>query len=349
MDSLIQEGGIGWLGSENRRVSFYIEPDYDLLFDDEERKVSQTNVETLFPDVQGRYDFMTLSKQTGMTAKALSDRLWQGVWDSSIVNDSFGSVRKGLETQFEIPNAVNHASISVRRSRRSSYGAWRGAIPVPGNWFTISAPDPPSDLLEREEKNKDRVRVLLDRYGVLFRELILRESAPFRWSNVFRTLRLMELSGEVVAGYFFDGIMGPQFASPKAFRMFRQEADSDTVYWLNAADPASLAGLQVDAIRGRYPKRLLSNHLVFRGNDLVARFGRSGKDLQIDVAADDERVTSCFGPLKHLMYRDVQPLKSLTVETINGEDAAKSDYLDVLRTMFDVRMDYKTVMLYRQI
>ena len=344
----MQEGGIGWLGSGNRRVSFYIEPDFDLLFDDDEIDSPTSDVESLFPDAQGRYDFMTLSKQTGLTARALSDRLWQGVWASSVVNDSYGSVRKGLETQFEVPAVATQPSGSARRSRRSSYGSWRGALPLPGNWFSISRPEPITDFVEREEKNKDRVRVLLDRYGILFRELILRESPAFRWPSVFRTLRLMELSGEVIAGYFFEGIMGPQFASPKAFRMFRQDSDADAVYWMNATDPGSLAGLQMDAVHGRLPKRLLGNYLTFRGSELVGTIGRSGKDIRMEVAADDDRITSYFGALKHLLYRDVQPQRTVTVETINGQDAASSDYLDVLRTMFDVRIDYKSVMLYRK-
>lgn len=349
LDALVQEGGVGWLGGENRRVSFFIEPDFDLLYQDDSADTAQDlDVTELFPDQQGRYDFMTLTKQTGLTAKALSDRLWEGVWASSVVNDSFGSVRKGLETQFEIPTVAS-ASASPRRSRRSGYGAWRGSLPLPGNWFPVTPPEPPEDYVEREEKNKDRVRVLLDRYGVLFRELLARESPAFRWSQVFRTLRLMELSGEVVAGYFFEGIPGPQFASPKAFRMLRQEDDAEAVFWMNATDPASLAGLQVDVARGRYPRRLMSNHLVFRGTEVIAQFSRSGKEIQIELPPDDDLITSCFGPLKHLLYRDVQAVRTVTVETINGKDAEGSDYVDVLRTMFDVRTDYKTVMLYRNL
>jgi len=348
LDALIQEGSIGWMGSENRRVSFFIEPDFELLFGENEPS-SPADAPSLFPDPVGRYDFMTLTRQTGLSAKALSDQLWQGVWSSSVVNDSFGSVRKGLETQFEIPDVVAHSSSSSRRSRRSGYGAWRGALPLPGNWYSLARPDPPSDYVEREELNKDRVRVLLDRYGILFRELTAREAPAFRWANVFRTLRLMELSGEVIAGYFYEGLMGPQFASPKAFRMLRQDVDADTIYWMNATDPASLAGLQVDAVRGTYPKRLLGNYLIFRGCDLVGAVSRSGKDVRMDVGANDDRITSCFGPLKHLLYRDVQPLRTVTIETINDQPAAMTDYVDVLRTLFDVRIDYKTVMLYRKI
>ena len=53
------------------------------------------------------------------------------------------------------------------------------------------------DLLEIEERKKDRARMLLDRYGIVFRELLQREAPGFRWADVFRPLRLMELSGEV--------------------------------------------------------------------------------------------------------------------------------------------------------
>ena len=61
---------------------------------------------------------------------------------------------------------------------------------------------------------RDRIRQVLQRYGVVFRELLEAELPRLRWSRLFRSLRLMEFSGEVVAGRFFDGIPGLQFASP---------------------------------------------------------------------------------------------------------------------------------------
>jgi hypothetical protein len=127
------------MGSENRRVSFFIEPDFELIFGEVEPSSSAV-VPALFPDPVGRYDFMKLTRQTGLSAKGLSEQLWQGVWSSSIVNDSFGSVRKGLETQFEIPDVVAQSSSSSRRARRSGYGAWRGALPLPGNWYALARP-----------------------------------------------------------------------------------------------------------------------------------------------------------------------------------------------------------------
>ena len=78
---------------------------------------------------------------------------------------------------------------------------------------------PSDDLLAAEKRKKVRVRLLLDRYGLLFRELLQREAAPFRWAVLFRSLRLMELSGEVQAGRFFHGMPGPQFIAHRAFRL----------------------------------------------------------------------------------------------------------------------------------
>ncbi len=57
--------------------------------------------------------------------------------------------------------------------------------------------------------------MLLQRYGILFRELLLRELGPLKWARVFRALCLIELSGEV---HPFAGIGGLRFSSHAAFR-----------------------------------------------------------------------------------------------------------------------------------
>jgi len=137
--------------------------------------------------------------------------------------------------------------------------------------------------LETEERKKDRARLLLDRYGILFRELLQRELAPFRWAGVFRSLRIMELSGEVMAGIFFHGIPGPQFISHQAFRNLQHKLPEDAVYWMNATDPASLCGIQLDSIRGSLPPRLSGTHLVYRGTKLVFISRRNGRELTFNV------------------------------------------------------------------
>ncbi len=159
----------------------------------------------------------------------------------------------------------------------------------------------------------------------------------------------MELSGEVLAGCFFQGIPGPQFISHEAFRLLQRKLPEDAVYWFNATDPASLCGVQLEAIRGTLPKRLDTTHLVYRGKRIVLLSKGRGKSLTFHVPPDDPHLQSYLGPLRHLLTRQVQPLRRITIETINGDEAARSPYLDALRTGFDVMIDYKNVILCRRL
>jgi ATP-dependent Lhr-like helicase len=232
---------------------------------------------------------------------------------------------------------------------RTGFFRWQGALPFAGNWFLLPQVESTKDLLEIEERKKDRVRILLDRYGILFRELLERELSAFRWGNLFRTLRLMELSGEVLAGYFFHGIPGPQFISHQAFRILQRRLPEDAVYWVNAADPASLCGIQLDATKRALPKRIAGTHLVYRGTGLIAVSRQNGRALTFNVLPEDPYLTEYLGFLHHLLARQFHSVRRITIETINGEEAANSPYVDALRTGFDVIIDAKSVVLYRRV
>jgi ATP-dependent Lhr-like helicase len=169
-----------------------------------------------------------------------------------------------------------------------------------------------------------------------------------RWSGVFRALRIMELSGEVIAGLFFRGISGPQFISHKAFRRLQRKLPEDVIYWINATDPASLCGIQLDSVRGMLPARAATTHLVYRGNRLMAISKRNGKDLTFNVAPNDPSLGEYMVSLRHLLTRKFQPAKRISIETINGEKATDSLYLPALRAVSDIVVDYKNVTLYRK-
>jgi ATP-dependent Lhr-like helicase len=158
----------------------------------------------------------------------------------------------------------------------------------------------------------------------------------------------MELSGEVMAGIFFHGIPGLQFVSHQAFRRLQRKLPEDAIYWINAADPASLCGTQLDSMRGTLSARLVSNHLVYRGNRLAVISNRNGKDITFFVPPDDPHLAEYFVSLRHLLTRKFLPIRRITIETINDEEAPKSPYLPVFRTSFDVAVDYKDVTLYRK-
>jgi ATP-dependent Lhr-like helicase len=158
----------------------------------------------------------------------------------------------------------------------------------------------------------------------------------------------MELAGEVLSGYFFEGVHGPQFVSRHAFQMLQRNLPEDAVYWINATDPASLCGVQIDAIKGMLPKRVSGTHLVYKGKRLVLISQRNGKVLTVNVPPNDPQLPEYLGILRHLMTRRFMPYRRITIETINGEAAARSGYGDALQIVFDAVIDYKTVTLYRK-
>ena len=156
----------------------------------------------------------------------------------------------------------------------------------------------------------------------------------------------MELSGEVLAGWFFDGVPGLQFASPVAFRTLRDGLlPDDAVYWMNARDPASLAGVGLPELKAALPERREGNFMVFHGDRLVVTARRRGKTLEVRVAPDHPRLAEYLEPLKVQLARDFAPRKAVEVEEINGEPAPESPYVPVLRRLFSATVEPRSVKL----
>ena len=118
---------------------------------------------------------------------------------------------------------------------------------------------------------------------------------------------------------------------------------------MNATDPASLCGIQLDSTRGMLPSRIATTHLVFRGKRLIVVSKRNGKDLTFHVPPEDPDLPKYMISLRHLLMRKLQPLRRISIETINGEKAPQSAYIPALRTSFDVTVDYRNATLYRKL
>ncbi|MCP4602156.1 MAG: ATP-dependent helicase, partial [Proteobacteria bacterium] len=168
----MQEGGLKWIGRENRRVAFCFESDLDLM--QETTVLSQPDqpnpVPNLFPDPTGRYDFSTLMRTSNMSPSELSDRLWEAVWQSQVTNDTFAALRKGIENRFKVTKSAMSEARPRGRARRpgsrTGFARWKGSVPFAGNWYKLPEYEISEDLIEIEERKKDRVRILFDRYGI---------------------------------------------------------------------------------------------------------------------------------------------------------------------------------------
>jgi len=89
-------------------------------------------------------------------------------------------------------------------------------------------------------------RVLLHRYGIVFRCLLERESLRVSWFELGRVCRRLEARGEIRGGYFVSGVSGEQFALSEAIgllRSIRKTAPKGELIAISGADPLNLAGI----------------------------------------------------------------------------------------------------------
>jgi len=368
LDTAMQASDLMWVGCGHEKILFCFQMDLDLIQgepDDASSNVSASiddpvELETLFPEKGAAYDFNSLLRRSELIPSDLVQTLWNAVWHGQVVNDTALALRNGIENRFSVPahapenqNLITGQARTVQQGRRRGVrgrlSKWKTAVPFSGYWRSIQKETEDADPLEAAERSKERIRVLLDRYGIVFRELLTREKKAFQWGRLFRFLRLMELSGEIVSGYFFKDIPGPQFMSHKGFQILQRLSPGSEVYWMNAQDPASLCGLAVEKTKDALPPRHGGTHLVYCGDRLVLVSRRNGADLTFHVAVSDPDIQSYLGVLRHLLTRQFKPRRQITVETINAEPAAKSPFVDILKISFDVLTEHKKVVLYRKV
>jgi ATP-dependent Lhr-like helicase len=93
---------------------------------------------------------------------------------------------------------------------------------------------------------------LLLRWGVVFRDLLARETLAPPWRDLLQVLRRLEARGEIRGGRFVAGFIGEQFARPEAvdlLRGLRRSEDRAESIVVPAADPLNLAGILLPGAR----------------------------------------------------------------------------------------------------
>ncbi|MCP4195608.1 MAG: DEAD/DEAH box helicase [Proteobacteria bacterium] len=343
LDALLAQTDLQWVGCDKQKLMFAMGTDLDLFCSAQEEENSSPDLlHQIFPNVPGRFSLLDLHQPGGMGVTELTGHLWDLTWQGAIANDSFAAIRTGIAGKFK-PDKKMAKRPAKRSARRMGFSRWKSPRPFPGTWYLLPKAEPIDDPLDMEELNKDRVRVLLDRYGILFREMLAKESPALRWKQLFRTLRIMELSGEVIGGCFFKDIRGLQFISPEALKRLQATLPVDAIYWMNATDPASLCGLGLEDLE--LPRRIPSNRMVYHGQRLVLVSLRSGKSLDIKVEPDSPHLSDYLEVLKSFLTREANPMRSLTIEEINGQPANTSPYKKAFQQLFETMVDYRSIHL----
>ena len=283
--------------------------------------------------------------------------LWKAVWQGYLSADTWEPLRLAAIQGFRMENPLDEIKESSpvnpflagrigrsgARIPRSIRERWRGGPPVRGNWFSLAGDyeDSFEDPLFEDELNRARVRLLLKRYGILFRHLLENEQKNFSWAKLLPSIRRMELSGELLAGRFFSGIDSLQFAAPGIVRNLEEAEVEQGLYWMNAADPISPCGNAIlkslyDKGNIRLPSRLSSSRICFKGSELIAVSTRNGKDLEIDPALLELSMEKSLHPelvefIVSPKHRSVYPMEKIVIEKINGVSAASFVFAEKLK------------------
>jgi len=116
------------------------------------------------------------------------------------------------------------------------------AAPGQGGRWTLLRPAWMSPVAA-EERVEHWCRLLLRRYGIMFRDLLANESAAPPWQELARMYRRLEAKGEIRGGRFVADVSGEQYAVPEVVPVLRSATDlPDQPAYLPATDPLNLTG-----------------------------------------------------------------------------------------------------------
>jgi ATP-dependent Lhr-like helicase len=260
LDNLCLTGAVGWgrlsphpatleaVSDAKRRViptsvapiTFFVREDAEWMIP--RRETGEAEVTGLSSDAaailqflrqRGASFFADIVRGVGKLKSEVESALWELVAAGLLTADGFDNLRALIDPK-----------------RRSGQGIGRTSRPrhSAGRWSLLFS----EDVHDRTRALEATCWMLLRRYGIVFRELLTRETNLPKWRELLITLRRLEDRGEVRGGRFVSGFLGEQFALSMAVDSLRaqrnQQPTGDHVT-ISAADPLNLVGIVVPGER----------------------------------------------------------------------------------------------------
>jgi ATP-dependent Lhr-like helicase len=197
-----------------------------------------------------------LSRALAIALSEIDRALWELVAAGIATADGFDSLRCLIDPRRKQLNTV---PAGVRRSPRRASGRWSVLTSSTqlAVFATAASDGPACETGARAELQQAQLAsacsMLLRRYGVVFRDILERETTIPKWRELLPMLHRMEARGEVRGGRFLSGFAGEQFALPEALESLRavrkQGPRLDLEICVAAADPLNLVGIVVPGER----------------------------------------------------------------------------------------------------
>jgi ATP-dependent Lhr-like helicase len=229
-----------------------------------------TNTETVHEYLKehGASFFVDILSGTELLPSMVEEALGELVFRGMVTADSF----TGLRALLTPLSKTTHREVEKRRRKRKAVYSMDEA----GRWVRLStrASDTQPAGGMRTEPDREALEAialkLLQRYGVVFRKILDRESINVPWRDLLRVYRRLEARGEIRGGRFIGGFSGEQFALAEAvtlLRSIRRTPLDGSMISVSAADPLNLLGIVVPT--GRLSPSS-SNRVLYRDGVPIA-------------------------------------------------------------------------------
>jgi ATP-dependent helicase Lhr and Lhr-like helicase len=230
---------------------------------------------------QGASFFNDLVRHTGHLAAEVEQALWELVAAGLVTADGFDNLRALLD-----PHRRRAEGRERSRRPRHAGGRWsllRQATSHQPSAVSSKSMNSSPITHHASPSIEPMARQLLRRYGVVFRDLLGRESSAIAWRDLLVQYRRMELQGEIRGGRFVSGFVGEQFALPEAVESLRALRKSgfglSQEVKLSAVDPLNLAGVMLPG--PRIPA-VSTNFFVIKDGTVVRTIiGREGETREL--------------------------------------------------------------------
>ncbi|MFC4004636.1 ATP-dependent helicase [Prauserella oleivorans] len=331
-------GGDGWIALAPADVA-------DLLLPDVDDSVPQTPLHTAIVSTMEHgalffrqlVDRVTPQLESPPNDADVVAALWDLVWAGIVTGDTLGPLRAQVSGR----GAAHKPRRSTPRGRYARLRAGRPSMPsrtgpptVAGRWALTPEREP-----DPTRRTHARTESFLERHGVLTKGALDTERVTGGFSGIYKVLRGMEDSGQVIRGYVVEGLGAAQFAARGAVDRLRALSDTggprtaQAAVVLAASDPAQPYGaaLPWPPVLGttkHRPARKAGALTVLVDGTPALYVERGGRSL-LSFTEDTATLRAAAQALSTAVREGW--LGQLQVQRADGEQALTSELADVLR------------------
>lgn len=336
LDELCVQGEVIWrgfdsTGTHDGRIGLFLTDHYQQLAPVVEPADDElcTQIRSLLAERGGLF-FDQIATELRQFPNDLLTVLWDMVWNGEVTNDTLTPLRS-------LRRAAAGKSSRDRRRVRSFRSRRQNRLPgSEGRWTLLPTFAEGPTTTERQTAIAAQ---LVERHGVLTRDMLAREEVAGGFAGLYPVLKAMEESARVRRGYFVAGLGAAQFAAPGAEDRLRgcrrevSDAEPDT-FLLAATDPANPWGnalswpATVDS--AQRPQRVAGARVIVWDGQLVGYLGRTQQNL-LTFPEQTDSAESAVRALTHALARLARPGKPVLLVKIDGQPAARSDLAQALQ------------------